>query len=259
MGKRQASGTGDDLAEKISPEEKKRRRYAQIAKEIIVKPKHPEQEPLIEAFEHAIKVPTDGIIIIDGPAGTGKTFLTAALGLKGYLIGRWEKALITRALVRVEDQDVDLGALPGSLMDKFGVWVRPQIDALFEAMPSDDHSELKQILNRDFSPEPMDQMRGRNLKNYFAWLDDAQNASAGQAEMIVTRIAENTTLVISGDSKAQKDNENRRGMDIILDLNEKYNLGATVIRLSEESVVRSNTARIWGSAFRHNAAEQNLA
>ena len=134
------------------------------------------------------------IIISTGPAGTGKTFLAVAVGLTMLLDKKIERIILSRPAVEAGER---LGFLPGDMRDKVDPYLRPLYDSLYDLL--DFEKIQKKIEIGDIEIAPLAFMRGRTLKNSFAILDEAQNATDTQIKMFLTRIGENSKIVINGD------------------------------------------------------------
>jgi phosphate starvation-inducible PhoH-like protein len=134
------------------------------------------------------------IIISAGPAGTGKTFLAVAVALTMLLDKKIEKIILSRPAVEAGER---LGFLPGDMREKVDPYLRPLYDSLYDLL--DFEKIQKKIEIGDIEIAPLAFMRGRTLKNSFAILDEAQNATDTQIKMFLTRIGENSKIVINGD------------------------------------------------------------
>jgi len=134
------------------------------------------------------------IIISTGPAGTGKTFLAVAVALTMLLEKKIEKIILSRPAVEAGER---LGFLPGDMREKVDPYLRPLYDSLYDLL--DFEKIQKKIEVGDIEIAPLAFMRGRTLKNSFAILDEAQNATDTQIKMFLTRIGENSKIVINGD------------------------------------------------------------
>ena len=134
------------------------------------------------------------IIISSGPAGTGKTFLAVAVGLTMLLEKKIERIILSRPAVEAGER---LGFLPGDMREKVDPYLRPLYDSLYDLL--DFEKIQKKIEVGDIEIAPLAFMRGRTLKNSFAILDEAQNATDTQIKMFLTRIGENSKIVINGD------------------------------------------------------------
>ena len=134
------------------------------------------------------------IIISCGPAGTGKTFLAVAVALTMLLDKKIETIILSRPAVEAGER---LGFLPGDMREKVDPYLRPLYDSLYDLL--DFEKIQKRIEIGDIEIAPLAFMRGRTLKNSFAILDEAQNATDTQIKMFLTRIGENSKIVINGD------------------------------------------------------------
>jgi len=134
------------------------------------------------------------IIISAGPAGTGKTFLAVAVALTMLLEKKIERIILSRPAVEAGER---LGFLPGDMREKVDPYLRPLYDSFYDLL---DYEKIqKKIEIGDIEIAPLAFMRGRTLKNSFAILDEAQNATDTQIKMFLTRLGENSKIVINGD------------------------------------------------------------
>ena len=134
------------------------------------------------------------IVISLGPAGTGKSFLAVSVGVTMLLEKKIEKVILSRPAVEAGEK---LGFLPGDMKEKVDPYLRPLYDALYELFGAE--KIAKKIETGEIEIAPLAFMRGRTLKNCFAILDEAQNATETQIKMFLTRIGENSKLVVNGD------------------------------------------------------------
>ena len=149
------------------------------------------------------------IVISAGPAGTGKTFLAVAVGLTMLLEKKIERIILSRPAVEAGER---LGFLPGDMREKVDPYLRPLYDSLYDLL--DFEKIQKKIEIGDIEIAPLAFMRGRTLKNSFAILDEAQNATDTQIKMFLTRIGENSKIVINGDpSQIDLPNKNSSGLN----------------------------------------------
>ncbi len=129
-----------------------------------------------------------------GPAGTGKTYLAVAMAVNGFKSKQVEKIILTRPAVEAGEK---LGFLPGDLQEKVNPYLRPLYDALQEMLGLDSYSKLMEKGVIEIAP--LAYMRGRTLNNAFIILDEAQNTTKEQIKMFLTRLGENSKMVITGD------------------------------------------------------------
>ena len=134
------------------------------------------------------------IVIAVGPAGTGKSFLAVSVAITLLMEKKVERVILSRPAVEAGEK---LGFLPGDMKDKVDPYLRPLYDALYDLFGFE--KIQKKIETGEIEIAPLAFMRGRTLKNSFAILDEAQNATSTQIKMFLTRIGENSKLVVNGD------------------------------------------------------------
>ena len=160
------------------------------------------------------------IVMSLGPAGTGKSFLAVSVGVTMLMEKKIERVILSRPAVEAGEK---LGFLPGDMKEKVDPYLRPLYDALYELFGPDKID--KKIETGEIEIAPLAFMRGRTLKNCFAILDEAQNATETQIKMFLTRIGENSKLVVNGDpSQIDLINKSQSGLikskNILKDLKE---------------------------------------
>ena len=190
-------------------------------------PRSKKQKDYIRALKES------DIVISNGPAGTGKTYLAVAVALTMLLEKKIDRIILSRPAVEAGER---LGFLPGDIKDKVDPYLRPLYDSLYDLL---DYEKIqKKIEIGDIEIAPVAFMRGRTLKNSFAILDEAQNATDIQIKMFLTRIGENSKIVVNGDS-SQIDliNKNHSGLlrskDLLKNLDE-----ISVVDFEHTDVVR---------------------
>ena len=173
------------------------------------------------------------IVMSLGPAGTGKSFLAVSVAVTLLMEKKIERVILSRPAVEAGEK---LGFLPGDMKEKVDPYLRPLYDALYELFGADKID--KRIETGEIEIAPLAFMRGRTLKNCFAILDEAQNATETQIKMFLTRIGENSKLVVNGDpSQIDLINKSQSGLvksrDILKDLKE-----IKIIEFDHTDVVR---------------------
>ena len=153
-----------------------------------ITPRSPNQLRYLEAIARA------DLVFGLGPAGTGKTYLAVAMAVAALLRGEVDRIILSRPAVEAGER---LGFLPGDIQEKIDPYLRPLYDALYDMLPGD------QVANRLASGEievaPLAFMRGRTLANACIILDEAQNTAPMQMKMFLTRMGENSRMVVTGD------------------------------------------------------------
>ena len=148
------------------------------------------------------------IVIALGPAGTGKSFLAVSVAVMMLMEKKIERVILSRPAVEAGEK---LGFLPGDMKEKVDPYLRPLYDALYELFGFEKID--KKIETGEIEIAPLAFMRGRTLKNCFAILDEAQNATETQIKMFLTRIGENSKLVVNGDpSQVDLINKSQSGL-----------------------------------------------
>ncbi len=160
--------------------------YGSSGNRIIAKTKN--QKKIVELYEN------NDLLFVIGPAGTGKTYVSVALGVKALKEKKVKKIIITRPVVEAGE---NLGFLPGDLQDKIDPYLKPIYDALEDMIPLEKMKKL--IENKTIEIAPLAYMRGRTLKNAFILLDEAQNTTEAQLKMFLTRLGQNSKMIVTGD------------------------------------------------------------
>lgn len=173
------------------------------------------------------------VTIATGPAGTGKTYLAVVMALKYLLSGKVDRIILTRPAVEAGE---NLGYLPGDLVQKINPYLRPLYDALFDLQPFEKISKMME--KNIIEVAPLAYMRGRTLNNAFIILDEAQNTTVAQMKMFLTRLGNNSKIVISGDDtqidiEKPKKSGLLQAMKILKDIND-----ISFIRFTREDISR---------------------
>jgi phosphate starvation-inducible PhoH-like protein len=153
-------------------------------------PKNAHQQEYLDALKNGHKK----IVVCTGPAGTGKTLFATEYGVRLFLTGAVEKLIFTRPSVSVDE---DLGYLPGTLEDKMAPWVRPIYDVLYNFLTPSEVTALME--EKVVEIAPLGYMRGRTFKNAWIVADEMQNSTISQMKMLLTRLCENSRIIVTGD------------------------------------------------------------
>ena len=188
--------------------EKKNQTTIQSLEEVIKTPKKSIIPRSKKQKEYVRALKANQIVMSLGPAGTGKTYLAVAAALTMLLEKKVERIILSRPAVEAGER---LGFLPGDMKDKIDPYLRPLYDSLYDLL---DYNKIqKKIESGEIEIAPLAFMRGRTLKNSFAILDEAQNATETQIKMFLTRIGENSRLVVNGDpSQIDLPNKSQSGL-----------------------------------------------
>ena len=205
-----------------------------------VKPRSPAQSAYIEMMR--ANPLTFGI----GPAGTGKTYLAAAFAAHMLHEKRVERLILSRPALEAGER---LGFLPGDLKEKIDPYLRPLYDALFDVLGDRAGRLIEQGV---IEVAPLAFMRGRTLSRAFVILDEAQNTTSAQMKMVLTRLGEDSQMVVTGDpSQSDLPGGRAEGLNEALAFLEGVE-GVGVTRFAEKDVVRHPlVARIVAAYTRH--------
>lgn len=200
-------------------------------------PKTERQREYIQALKSSPQV------IVMGPAGTGKTYIAASKAVQLFESNTVEKIILTRPNVA---SGRSLGFFPGTLEEKIGPWVVPFVE-VFEEHLGKEATEIA-MKKGNIQVVPFEVMRGRTFKNAFVILDEAQNATPHELKMFLSRIGENTQVVLNGDI-AQSDLRDESGLSKIINIVRKQELPVPVIEFGLDDIVRSDICAMWIKAF----------
>lgn len=176
--------------------------------------------------------------ILDGPAGTSKTYTAIARGLKALSRNEVEKVVIIRSAVEIRK----MGFLPGGQNEKMDAYAGPYIPVINQLSPKKNFRSL--IASKELDFQPTSYLRGMTFDDTFVIVDEFQNLSAHELDTIVTRIGEGTQLVICGDSSGQSDlpsyeaTDYRKVFDVLVQMPD-----FDVFLFTEEDIVRSDFVR----------------
>ena len=195
---------------------------------------------------------SENIVMSLGPAGTGKSYLAVSVAVTMLMEKKIDRVILSRPAVEAGER---LGFLPGDMKEKVDPYLRPLYDALYDLFGFEQIQ--RKIDNGSIEIAPLAFMRGRTLKNSFAILDEAQNATLTQIKMFLTRIGENSKLVVNGDpSQIDLINKSHSGLikskKILKDIKE-----IKVIEFDHKDVVRHPLVSKIIQAYQKNFDDQN--
>lgn len=215
---------------------KGRRTIAESAKGVVVynmsgrpiKSRNENQQKLIDAFEK------NDMVFAVGPAGTGKTYLSIALAVKALKEKTAKKIILSRPAVEAGEK---LGFLPGDIKDKIDPYLQPLYDALEDMLPA---VKLQDMIDKHVIQIcPLAFMRGRTLSDAVVILDEAQNTTAAQLKMFLTRMGWNTKMIITGDmTQIDLPREEKSGLKVALSILGEIE-GISVINFTKQDIVRN--------------------
>jgi phosphate starvation-inducible PhoH-like protein len=202
-----------------------------------VLPKNEKQASYIDALKHSPQV------IVTGSAGTGKTYIAASWASKLFAEGRVERIILTRPNV---PSGRSLGFFPGTMEEKMAPWVIPFTDVIQQHLGAGAFDAS--VKKRSIDIVPFEVMRGRTFHNSFVILDEAQNTTPSEMKMFLTRIGDESQVVINGDIK-QSDLKADSGLLTVLRMIQKQRLPVPHIEFTVEDIVRSDICAMWVKAF----------
>ena len=200
-------------------------------------PKTEHQGDLINAIKSSCQV------IVFGPAGTGKTYVTATMAADLYTTNQIDKIVITRPMISVGKE---IGILPGDLGEKVAPWALPVLDVLTKHLGKG--TVETGIKNGNIEMAPLALMRGRSFDDAFIICDEAQNITTHELKMLLTRVGEGSTIVLNGDIM-QTDLKDGDGLTKITYLAKKHNLPIPIVEFDLDDIVRSDITAMWVKVF----------
>jgi len=200
-------------------------------------PKTENQGKLLEALRSSRQV------FILGPAGTGKTYVTATYAADLYTMKEIDKIVITRPHVAVGKE---LGFLKGDLQEKTMPWALPVLDVLEKHLGKGAVETGIKAGNIEMAPLAL--MRGRSFDNAFIIVDETQNITTHELKMLLTRVGEGTTIVLNGDVQ-QSDLKEADGLTKVIHMAKKYMLPVPIIEFNMDDIIRSDITKMWVKTF----------
>lgn len=210
----------------------------QRANNIVIHPQTENQRLYLQALKNQTQV------FALGPAGTGKTFISAVVASELYLRGKVKKIILTRPAVPACGEEY--GFLPGGLNQKLAPWVVPIFEVLQDCLGKGQLDDA--VKNGDVEIAPLGMLRGRTFRDAFVLIDEAQNCTKDQLKLILTRMGEGSRLVVSGDLK-QSDIKGASGLGMIVELAKKHKLPVGIVEFTKDDVVRSDICKMWVEIF----------
>lgn len=200
-------------------------------------PRTVNQKLLLDALKSSRQV------FILGPAGTGKTYVTATYAADLYTMKDIDKIVITRPHVAVGKE---LGFLKGDLQEKTMPWALPVLDVLEKHLGKGAVETGIKAGNIEMAPLAL--MRGRSFENAFIIVDEVQNITTHELKMVLTRVGEGTTIVLNGDAQ-QSDLKEADGLSKVIHMAKKHMLPVPIVEFTVDDIVRSDITAMWVKAF----------
>lgn len=196
----------------------------------VMKPRNPSQ---VE-YARLLQSPSPAIVIASGAAGTGKTCMAVSMAVSKLMENEYQKIVISRPAVCVEEEH---GFLPGDLTMKMAPWLQPLYDTFYKYYTPEQVDAM--IAKKIIDICPIAFLRGRTFSNSFIIIDEAQNCTANQMLMILTRIGQHSKMVITGDPMQSDRSVDQNGLtDLLRRLESKDLLGIKTVKFTEEDVER---------------------
>lgn len=200
-------------------------------------PLNDRQKELLDALKSS-----DQVFIL-GPAGTGKTYVTATYAADLYTLKAVDRIIITRPHIAVGK---DIGFLPGTLEEKTYHWALPVLDVLQKHLGKGAVDTA--VKNGNIEMAPLALMRGRNFDKSFIIVDETQNITTHELKMLLTRVGQGSKIVLNGDVQ-QSDLTVADGLTKVIHLAKKHMLPVPVIEFGVDDIVRSDICAEWVKIF----------
>ena len=216
---------------------RKKTKFDDNRETIKLSPKTVKQSEYITALLRA-----DQIVVL-GPAGTGKTYVAATYAAQQYAVKNIDKIILTRPNIAAGKS---LGFFPGTLDDKMAPWMMPVVEVLNKHLGRTVVDIA--MKNGNIELAPFETMRGRSFENAFVLLDEAQNTTLDELKMFLTRVGENTKVILNGDV-SQTDLKENSGLKKIIHMVKSHMLPIPVVEFGVEDIVRSDLCKLWIETF----------
>ena len=211
---------------------------------LLIKARTANQQRMVKACENS------DLIFAIGPAGTGKTYTAVALAVRALKNKEIKRIILTRPAVEAGE---NLGFLPGDLRDKLDPYLQPLYDALRDMIPQ--QKLLSYWEDNTIEIAPLAFMRGRTLDNAFVILDEAQNATASQLKMFLTRMGRNAKFIVTGDiTQIDLPKNQKSGLPQAVEILDGIE-GISIIQLTKNDVIRHKLVTKIINAYENNKNE----
>lgn len=232
------------LNQKAEETERRLVSAAKLKKSLPLAPKTATQEKLFEMIN------TRDLVLADGVAGVGKSYIAARMGLQKVLDGEFEKLTITRPMLAMENESI--GFLPGGINEKIQPWCLPIISAFTDTLR--DKGEVQKLIDiGKIELLAMCFAQGLSFRNTFFICDETQNATPEQFRVLVTRIGDGSKAIFLGDTTSSALRGKLNGFEYAIDVLLKYNLPDGLVEFDSDDVVRSDLVKRWVQAFENDS------
>lgn len=193
------------------------------------------------------------MVAVEGSAGTGKTFIVASLAAQLLKAGVVKQIIFTRPVVPCGKS---IGYLPGTMEEKLAPWVMPFMSVMKKYF---NQGEIDMFIkNGKIQVLPFEVMRGSSFDESFVIMDEAQNSSPKEMQMLVTRIGQDSKIIVMGDSTQSDIRQDESGLEMVQRMVRQNGLKVPCLRFTSDDIVRSGLCRDWVKAFEKEKEEETL-
>lgn len=201
-------------------------------------PVNTKQEKLVQSID------SSEMVVVEGPAGVGKTYVVASMAAQYLKVGTISKIIFTRPVVPCGRT---IGLFPGTLEEKLANWTMPFMDVIKKYFSA---GELDMFMkNQKIMSLPFEVMRGMSFDDAFIIVDEAQNSTPKEMQMLVTRVGRRSKTVILGDSTQSDLRQDESGLEMVTRMIHEHGLKIPMMEFSSDDIVRGGLCKAWVQAF----------